>query len=150
MGHFALTPYLPDAPPPRSQFLSPLLKLSTFILPLLLPLSLLSLSFLRQPSSASHYPILPHLSSPVSYIYVPPSAFYLSNLVPSVLPHLCFLTFLSFTHPYYPSLFSLSSHIPQILPRLFSSLSPIITPPLPYVPVAVPQAVGCGGRWLAG
>lgn len=97
---------------------------------------------------------LPHLSSPFSYINISPATPYLSPLTLSSPSSLLVSSPLCLSHIPTTPLFPLSPLSPPISPGFypgcFSSLSPIITPPLPYVPVAVPQAVGCGGRWLAG
>lgn len=92
--------------------------------------------FLPPPSLACHYLIVPHLSSPFTRIHVPPPGRHLSN---SPLSICAWFLILSFSlHLYHPSP---SPYTHRFYPGSF---------PTPPVPVAIPQAVGCGGRWLAG
>lgn len=96
--------------------------LPSFILsPALLPLSLSSLPFLQLPSLACHYPILPHLSSPFSYIHISPPGPYLSLSSLFSLISAWFLIFLFFAHTL--PLLSLHPYSPDFT-RAVSPLSP--------------------------
>lgn len=110
---------------------SPSFSCSVTLLPLFSSTALFSLSL--PDLNPSVFPLLlyPHLSSR-------PLSFSSPCSPPSVLGSPS--SYFSHT-PTTP----LSLHIPQILPGVLP-----LFPTLPYVPVAIPQAVGCGGRWLAG
>lgn len=95
--------------------------------------------FLQLPSLACHYLIVLPLSSPFSDIHISPPGPYLSHSSLSICAQFLICPF--FSHGF---------HSPRSLsPRLYPGCFPSF-PTLPSVPVAVPQAVGCGGRWLAG
>lgn len=92
--------------------------------------------FLPPPSLACHYLIVPHLSSPFTRIHSSPPGRHLSI---SPLSICAWFLILSFSlHLYHPSP---SPNTHRFYPGSF---------PTPPVLVAIPQAVGCGGRWLAG
>lgn len=137
--------------PPPSPDIFPLFPF-IFFLPPLLPVFPLDIF-----SSAALFSLsLPHSDSP--FVHLTSSIFPLLlhvglsfsplSFSPHFLPHLFLVP-----HPHFSPLSLLPSFLsPSVSLRFnsacFSSLSPII--PHSCVPVAVPQAVGRGGRWMAG